>query len=319
MPRKRSRGKYLLLLLVLLCTGAYFSRAQITAPAAFVPNTFVLVPSGASLGDIAKLLKSDQVIRSALLFDIAVAHLGKEKGIPSGMYLFKNGSDVFAVAAKMASGDHGIETKKITLPEGYTIKDMSGVFAHELPNFIKEQFAADAKGMEGYLFPDTYFFLSTATSGPVLFTLTDNFNKKTATLLDEASAKEQKWSDLIIMASLLEGEASNAADRRIVAQILWKRIAIGMRLGVDAPFLYTLGKGSLELTQSDLASDSPYNTYRYAGLPPTPIGNPGLDAIDAAMHPATTTYLYYLSDKKGVMHYAKTFEEHKLNKTQFLY
>ncbi len=322
-PKRRpsSLGWLRNLVLILLIPGGivgYFF-IETTPPPTFVPGTFVLVPDGANLGEIAKLLAKEHIIRSSLLFNITVAHLGKEKSIVSGMYLFKQPADLFAVAGRMASGDHGIETRKITLPEGFTNKQMGETFARELPNFVIDDFFADTKNSEGYLFPDTYFFLSTATSGPVRSALSDNFLKKTQTLHDEAIDNGKVWSDIITMASLLEGEAATPLDRRIVAQILWKRIAIGMRLGVDAPFMYTLGKGSLELTQSDLASDSPYNTYKNAGLPPTPIGNPGIDAIDAALHPATTTYLYYLSDKKGNMHYAKTFEEHKLNKTKFLY
>ena len=309
-----------LLLILLIPAGilCYFY-IETTAPPAFTPDTFVLVPDGASLGEIAKLLEKDGVIRSSLLFNITVAHLGKEKSVVSGMYLFKTPIDLFAVALRMASGDHGIETRKITLPEGFTVSHMSETFSRELPNFAADEFITTAHTKEGYLFPDTYFFFLTATSGPVFATLSDNFSKKTAALAIMAAMLHKNWSDTIIMASILEGEAATPLDRRIVSQILWKRIAIGMRLGVDAPFMYTLGKGSLELTQSDLTSDSPYNTYKNAGLPPTPIGNPGLDAIDAALHPATTTYLYYLSDRKGVMHYTKTFEEHKLNKTKFLY
>lgn len=319
MNKRRSSLRAFLFLLVILSLGVGYIFYEISSPREFIPNTFVLIPDGATLGKIAAQLEERHIIRSALFFNVAVAHLGKEKDIASGMYLFKEAADVLAVANRMAKSDHGIETKKITLPEGFSIKDMSDTFSRELPNFDRTQFLVDTAGKEGYLFPDTYFFLSTATSGPVLDALTDNFTKKTAELLTEATTAKQKWSDLIIMASLLEGEAQTATDRRIVAQVLWKRIGIGMRLGVDAPFVYTFGKGSRELTQSDLASDSPYNTYRYAGLPPTPIGNPGIDAIVAAMHPATTTYLYYLSDKQGNMHYAKTFEEHKLNKTKFVY
>ena len=120
------------------------------------------------------------------------------------------------------------------------------------------------------------------------------------------------------MASIIEGEAVTPEDRRIVSGILWTRMKNGMRLGVDAPFAYIMGKGSLELTQTDLATTSPYNTYRVAGLPPTPINNPGIDAIAAALAPSSTPYLYYLSDKEGSMHYARTFAEHKLNKEKYL-
>jgi UPF0755 protein len=218
----------------------------------------------------------------------------------------------------MALGDHGMETLKVTLPEGLTTSEMAKVLSKVLPNFASEVFLADAKGSEGYLFPDTYFFFSTATSGEVLFALKEDFDKKTAPLKVEAVAQGKNWNDILVMASIVEEEAATPEDRRIVSGILWKRLASGMRLQVDATFAYTIGKGSLELTVDDLKSDSPYNTYMIKGLPPTPIANPGLDSIEAALHPTASLYVYYLSDKNGVMHYSKTFDEHKLAKAKYL-
>ena len=107
-------------------------------------------------------------------------------------------------------------------------------------------------------------------------------------------------------------------DHKIISGILWKRIGMNMPLQVDAPFLYILGKTSAELTLADLKKDSPYNTYVNRGLPIGPIGNPGFSALRAAVFPASSPYLYYLSDNEGIMHYAKTFEEHKANKEKYL-
>jgi len=129
---------------------------------------------------------------------------------------------------------------------------------------------------------------------------------------------EKNWSDIVIMASIIEEEAATAKDRRIISGILWKRLLKGMHLGVDAPFAYDIGKNSATLTTIDLKYDSPYNTYLYGGLPPTPITNPGLDSIDAALHPETSPYYYYLSDKGDTIHYAKTFDEHKVNKERYI-
>ena len=120
------------------------------------------------------------------------------------------------------------------------------------------------------------------------------------------------------MASLLEREVPLTYDRRVVAGILWKRIRLGMPLQVDAVFPYIIGKNSFNLTKSDLATDSPYNTYLYKGLPAGPIANPGLDAILAAVTPLPTSYLYYLSDKYGNLHYSATYEQHLANKHKYL-
>ncbi len=144
------------------------------------------------------------------------------------------------------------------------------------------------------------------------------FKKRIATLTSEVEKFGKPVSEIVILASLLEEEASTSEDRRIVSGILWKRLSMGMLLQVDATFQYINGKGSLELTLDDLKIDSPYNTYKYKGLPPTPISNPGLDSIRAAVIPTKTNYLYYLSERDGTMHYATTFAEHLRNKARYL-
>jgi UPF0755 protein len=306
----------LLLTLLLLFLGYVNLLTQ--PPDAFHPGTLVEIPEGHTLSAIADQLHDASVIRSPLLFKLAVQHYGKENNILSGAYIFKTPASVIAVAKQMALGDHGMETLKVTLPEGLTTSEMAKILSKVLPSFDAAAFLADAKESEGFLFPDTYFFFSTATSGEVLAALKEDFDKKTAPLYAEAETLGRNWNDILIMASIIEEETATPEDRRIVSGILWKRLSNGMRLQVDATFAYTIGKGSLELTVDDLKSDSPYNTYRINGLPPTPIANPGLDAIEAALHPTASLYVYYLSDKSGVMHYSKTFEEHKLAKAKYL-
>lgn len=312
----------ILIPVVLLLTGLLLFLGYIDSltqsPVSFRSGTIIEIPEGHTLSAIATELYDASVIRSPLLFKLAVQHYGKEHSITSGAYMFKKPLSVMAVARQMALGDHGMEMLKITLPEGLTVSEMATTLSKSLPNFDSTLFLADAKGSEGSLFPDTYFFFSTATSGEVLTALKEDFNKKTAPLQKDAATLGKNWNDILIMASILEEEAATPEDRRIVSGILWKRLSAGMRLQVDATFAYTIGKGSLELTADDLKSDSPYNTYRIKGLPPTPITNPGLDAIEASLHPTSTPYFYYLSDKNGVMHYAKTFEEHKLGKVRYL-
>lgn len=308
----------LVILLSFALAGLAYVNAQLSPPESFSPGTVIVIPDGYTLKEIATQLTTASVIRSPLFFALLVQHYGKENSIPSGTYLFKKPASLVAIARQMALGDHGMETIKVTLPEGLTASEMAKVLEEALPSFDATTFLSSAKINEGYLFPDTYFFYSTATSGDVLLVLKENFEIKTASLQREVTESGKDWHDVVVMASIIEEEAATPEDRRIVSGILWNRISRGMRLQVDATFAYTIGKGSLELTVDDLQSDSPYNTYRINGLPPAPIANPGIDALYSAVHPTPSPYVYYLSDKTGVMHYAKTFEEHKLGKAKYL-
>jgi len=178
---------------------------------------------------------------------------------------------------------------------------------------------AVAEGQEGYLFPDTYFFPPDITPEGVVKIMKENFETKVRPeLRDEILRQGKDFDEVIIMASLIEKEAADIEDAKIISDILWRRLEIGMGLQVDATLTYITGKPSHLLTEEDLAIDSPYNTYKYRGLPLAPIANPGLDAIKAAIFPEESPYLFYLHDKKSEPHYARTFEEHILNKQKYL-
>jgi UPF0755 protein len=287
-------------------------------PAAFPPNTLIRIPEGYSIAAIGGLLESSSVVRSRALFAFAVSQTDKEHSIAAGDYLFVEPVSLWEVVRRFAEGEHGIAIHRVLIPEGATVADIAETLSEDIPDLDHERFMREALPYEGYLFPDTYFFYSTATSGPIIATMRKNFEAKTADLYATANSKGEEWARVVNLASIVEKEAATARDRRLIAGILLHRMEIGMRLQVDAPFMYTIGKGSLELSGSDLESDSPYNTYRHEGLPPTPIGNPGADAILAVLEPEHTEYLYYLSDKEGRMYYAKTFNEHKLNKAKYL-
>jgi len=205
----------------------------------------------------------------------------------------------------------------ITIPEGYTIKQIGDLF--EKNNlFSKKDFLNFARNEEGYLFPDTYKFFKNTTPQKVAEKMKNNFDIKVAEFLPEISRQKKSLSNIIIMASIIEKEVHNLEDRKIVSGILWKRIEQGIGLQVDASLTYILGKTSAELTQEDLKIDSLYNTYKYKGLPAGPISNPGKNAIESAIFPQTSPYLFYLSDKEGITRYARNFEEHKENKFKYL-
>lgn len=282
------------------------------------PKALVEIPEGAGTIEIAETLSEHGVVRDPFALVVILRAMNADRAILSGAYLFEEPEPLLRVAERLRANIRGIATLKVTFPEGIDIRKIAEIAERELPNVRAEEIIAIAKGREGYLFPDTYFWFSTATSGEVVADMIANGVTKTEALREEAARLKRSWGDTIILASIIEREVRTPEDRRLVSGILERRMAIGMALQVDATFAYTIGKTSAELTVDDLASDDPYNTYTHRGLPPGPIGNPGLDAIDAALHPEKSPYLYYLSDREGTTRFAKTFEEHKINKQRYL-
>ena len=191
---------------------------------------------------------------------------------------------------------NSIPSVSVTIPEGFDRAQIADTFASKLPNFNKTKFLADTQNLEGYLFPDTYFFLSSDDENTVIKSMSENFSKKIASLAPAIAASGKSERDIIIMASLIEREAKGDVDRKVISGILWKRINIGMLLEVD----------------------SAPETYKVRGLPTNPVGNPGLLALNAAIFPQSSPYLYYLHDKNGIIHYAKTFAEHEANIAKYL-
>lgn len=287
-------------------------------PRDFPRDKTITVRSGASLGQVSLLLKDEHLIRSRTLFGICARAVGGNKPILAGQYLFKDPAHSCILAFRIARGISGIPSVKVTIPEGMSNKEVAAVIAKQLPGFDPAFFIESTRAKEGYLFPDTYFFSTGAKTQEVESVMSVNFEKKIEPWNPIIESSGHPLRDIIIMASILEKEATTEEDKELVSGILWKRIKIGMPLQVDATFMYLLGKKSSEVTQADLQMKSAYNTYRNKGLPGGPIGNPGIAAIRAAIRPKDSPYLYYLSDNSGVMHYAKTFAEHKANKGKYL-
>ena len=278
-----------------------------SAPKSFPAGKVIKIEEGVSTARIVAQLKSMGIVKTTWPLSFMLKVSRKEKDINSGYYVFDKPLSMFGVAIRIIKGDFNVKMTKVTVREGSTLKDIAEIFS-QFENFNKDDFLTAAKNMEGYLFPDTYFFPQYADAGEIIKVMRNNFKNKAGDVS----------SEVIIMASLIEKEVANKSDRRIVSGILWKRLNIGMPLQVDAVFPYIIGKKSSELTLEDLKIDSPYNTYLYKGLPPYPIGNPGIDAIEAALNPADSAYFYYLSDKAGNTHYAVSIDEHKTNKKKYL-
>ncbi len=318
---KKTSYLFRLLLTLALCTAVfiYAARHYFSAPADFPVPYELHIDKGQTLFSISNELATDHVIRSPRMFEMFMIALGSERAVSEGDYSFSAPVSVLEVAMRISGRQFGVERTKVTFPEGFTVNDMANRLVANFEGFDVERFRALTKDSEGYLFPDTYRFFPSVTADIVVNALKQNFTAKLAPLEKEIAASKRSRADIIIMASIIEKEANGADDRAVISGILWKRIDQGLALQVDAPFLFLLDKESSELTRKDLATKSPYNTYLNKGLPPTPINNPGLAAITAAIHPVSSPYLYYLHDKTGQIHYARTYTEHKKNIALYLH
>lgn len=290
----------------------------ISPPGHFLTTEKLEIPSGSTISESAEILKEKGVIRSKSFFVEIVRFLRGNKGVVAGRYSFTRPMNVFDVAKLLTATEYGFKTIKITIPEGLTNKEVALLLKRELIDFDEDKFIELSRDKEGYLFPDTYFFEPSMSLEKIIDMMYGNFALRHNGIKDKVESFGRGLNDVVIMASILEEEARTEETMRIIADILWRRLDAGMPLQVDASFAYIMNKGSLELSLEDLAVDSPYNTYKYKGLPPGAISNPGLKAILAAVKPIKNKYWFYLSDKEGNMHYAVTFDEHKDNKFKYL-
>lgn len=281
-------------------------------------ESLVIIEEGTPLSEVAELLKERDVVVSKYILRGMVAFRGGATSIKAGAYTFDTPRNAFTVAGRLTQGDFGTDPIRVVFPEGTPSHGMSAILAGIIGTREAARFEREALAHEGYLFPDTYFVPPSATSGRLIALLTSTFEAKTAELVRQAEESGRAWSDVVIMASIVEKEARTYEDKRRVAGVLWKRLDDGMRLQVDAPFFYLFGKTSADITRIDLEMDSPFNTYRYAGLPPSPISNPGLETLEATLNPIESDYWFYLSDDVGTIHYAVTYDEHLDNKARYI-
>lgn len=288
------------------------------APHTFVPKTIVEIPSGASASEAAKALAAAHVIAHPSIFTLALRVSGQSANIQAGLYEFDAAGNVFSAARRVVEGEYGLSPVRLTFTEGTTIREDAERISAALPNISPSDFTTAAEHQEGYLFPDTYFLQPGMSAEAIVATMRSNFDAKLAPLASEIIASGHSLHDILTMASIIEKEARTDEDRHMISGILWNRIRLHMPLQVDAVFGYIYNRDTYSPSFADLEVDSPYNTYSHQGLPPGPINNPGLDAIKATLEPTKTNYLYYLTDAKGVMHYATTYAGHQENLRKYL-
>lgn len=297
-------------------------------PKNFTPDTVVTIYPGMLSRDLAEVLKESNIIRSPDWFRVLLSARFNKKPIVVGDYIFEKPETVFSVLYRINRGIYGNGQVRVTFPEGVTIEQMSEILGRSLPDFNVGEFLIKTKDQEGFLFPNTYFFFRTTSVDQVINSLQQEslrvqnkfssfFNKNELTK-NELGGKQRTWKEVIAMASILEKEAYNAEEAKVIAGILWKRIESGMPMQVDATFLYTHQKGSSNLTLKDLRTDNPYNTYTRKGLPIGPINNPGEAMISATLNPEDSDFWYYLHDDTGAIRYGKTHDDHVANKRKYL-
>jgi UPF0755 protein len=303
---------------VLAFAGLAFVVIGSTPPGNFPQGITVSITKGTTISETAEELLNKGIIRSTLLFKAYVSLLSNVSGVKMGNYFFSSSQSALRIAYRMVMGQLGVPQIKVTIPEGLATPDIARAIKREIPTFDDKGFLKLARPLEGYLFPDTYFFDRNTKPEDVIAAMHDNFESHTSDIRVPRSLAGKTFKDVIIMASLVEEEATSSSDRRMIAGILWKRIAAGMPLQVDAPFFYILGKSSDQLTYGDLATTSAYNLYKHTGLPPTPIDNPGLGSIVDTVNPTETKYWFFLSGGDGRVHFAETLDGHIANREKYL-
>lgn len=326
--------------LALVLIGSVFSLGQPYS----TDNTKIqfIIAKGENIEKISQELAADKIIKSAWYFNwYARWHNLRSKTI-AGTYELSPSLSVKEILEKITRGEVIDNEKVITIIPGWNLSDIAKYLASSSVitasdflkisklkvgqwdlNFAKPDFLSDAPanaGLEGFLFPDTYRVFRNTTAEDVLQKMLDNFDVKLTPQMRADIAKQGKSIyEIITMASIIEKEVQGPSDMAIVSGIFWERLLNGVPLQSDATLSYVLGDNKDQHSATDLKFDSPYNTYKYKSLPPGPICNPGLTAIQAAIYPATTDYNYFLTrPDTGAAIFSKTYEEHLRNKAKYL-
>lgn len=322
-----------LVLLVVLAGGTLlYGRSQLDPPAgSAAADVTVTVHAGESVDAVVADLANHGLIRSSFWFGWFARFQGLQSKLMAGNFVLNDAMSASYIIQRLEGPPQAV-AHQLVLAEGLNAAQMAARVAAAGLGITADQYMAEVQhgtfnepflaarpsgaSLEGFLFPDTYTVPEHATAHDVVQMQLADFANKAGPLL--AGLTPARVYDAVTVASMIEREARFDADRPLVASVIANRVAAGMRLQIDSTVLYGLGLTSGSLTPDQLASDTPYNTYVHAGLPPTPIANPGVSSIAAAAHPATSTYLFYLSDCSGHNHYSVTEQEHEQQIQQYL-
>ncbi|MBU0545924.1 endolytic transglycosylase MltG [Patescibacteria group bacterium] len=317
-------------------------------PSAGAQDVSIEIKEGESVAQLANELKQAEVIKNIWLFKRYLAKNGMDKKLQVGTFVMKPNMNIKSVA--LILNDPHIASTKVLFKEGETVKDygdeleksdlmrsaeFQGLVGYPAVNYCLNESLDKPKdfsdefdflldkpkclGLEGYLFPDTYFFANDAPAEVVARKMLENFGVKLDSGLRAEIARQNKTiHEIITMASLIEAEAREESDRALVSDVLWRRNSVGMGLELDSTVNYLTGNSKPSISFTEKEINSLYNTYKYRGLPPGPINNPSLSAIKAAIYPEKNDYWFFLADKEGKVHFGKTLEEHNQLKYKYL-
>jgi UPF0755 protein len=281
----------------------------------------VTIPKGASVHQVADILKENACISNKTVFAVAMRITFNDKNIIPGRYTFKGISEMQNLIKLITTpSKHRV---KITLLEGWTIEKIADELKLKLNinlfkfislchdyNFV-HSLGIDAPSLEGFLFPDTYIFLTTYTEEEIIQILFNQFMHNYNTIIkDQAKAIHFSPLEAVTLASIIQGEAVFDDEMNTISSVYHNRLNKNMKLQADPTIQYIIPGKNRRLYHKDLKIDSPYNTYKYKGLPPGPINNPGIAALKAAVNPSQTQYFYFVADGKGRHIFTKTNDEH---------
>ncbi|MCA9364851.1 MAG: endolytic transglycosylase MltG [Candidatus Moranbacteria bacterium] len=327
-----------LLVLSLIFLGGYFLlESLLSVPGQTVLERTVEIDSGFNILEIGDVLAREQVVRSKYLFVYYVLKEGYRGQIVAGSYLFPAKPLIADVVSLIVRNDGSMEDVVVTFPEGWTIEEMAErLNEFELPGDEFVSLALDDEGasfrssfsslgipseqtLEGYLFPDTYRFSADSSAEDIITRMVGNFRYRILTQETDLFLAEREITlhETITMASIVEREVRVSSDRRMVSDLFWRRLELGMLLQSDATVEYARGEKKVQHSIEETRVDSPYNTYVFPGLPPGPISNPGIDSISAVLDPFPNSFLFFLNNPQtGETVFSQTFDEHVLAKSR---
>lgn len=306
--------------LIILLTVIIWWYQNLQPPVQFPVEVPFVVREGMSIEQIFTAAEDEGYIRSKSLLYVLLYLSGdaNRANIQAGSYRFETPLPADELLEQLLAGDTDLNLVRITIPEGTRASEIATIAATQLTDFDTAAFTEAGEAKEGYLFPETYLVPPEFTAEELLELLVSTYNEQLSSLQKAISEHPLSEYEVLVLASIIEREANNVESMRTVSGILQNRLEIGMPLQADASVEYVLDKPLSELTPNDLRIDSPYNTYTNTGLPPTPIGNPGLQAILAVLEPAESKYFYYITGNDGRFYYSETYAEHQRNIERYL-
>ncbi len=280
------------------------------------------IRSGMSFAQILELLEKSDLIRNPWLFHLQARLRGGANRIQAGVYELKAPMSAREIYRRLSEGR--VARRTLTIPEGYNVREIARTIRRvkladeaeilrlsEDPSFLKE-LKIPGTSIEGYLFPDTYYFPVGVSAKKILGFMVRTMRKKFSPALGEkAKAMGFTMHQTLTLASIIEKETSLGSERPLIAAVFINRLKRRMRLQSDPTVIYELPHYEGNITKKDLRYDSPYNTYLHKGLPPGPIASPGLESIKSALNPAKVKYLYFVAKKDGGHHFSRTYREHR--------